>query len=888
VAKKSLKPLQIESTQLWTASVSNTKSYNAAAGLWKTTTVQEVKEVKVEKPKAKETPLPKAPARPLTQKPPRRPKRMTMLPDILESPKPLPNKRDTLGIFQFPWGEKSDVPTVQFRPQTFMAIPGTMSSGASSGIPAGSRAPVEPSRILSPQGYSNSFLDEYEKEDDFDSLSEYGEDSSSGDDDFDESTLWEIASLLQSKNVPSRASLFPEQENEGADTTPVQDDADFEAFTMMTARSSTVEPVSTPVEQGLQVNRGSVTGSLKHDSTVLGDQDYYMSDEEDVRDDVTEKSTAVFSPGMPLPAMAEEDERKEVPEEHTSVFSPGIPSPALIEEEILRKSTAVSSPGIPSPALVEEVDESEYEVEGEMATVEIAIDPSLKSASIPASESEYESEMDEVVAEEPFTKQHIDVFEPAEDEGADEVQADEAAAEESLAGQDVTVVEPAIHEDVDEVNIDSIVTEESVSETRAASATMWSPQAAATQQTFGLPQSAVEGWEILLGSLAQTTVRAKLRRAQPAIISSTRLWSPSSEDKTASSDLLWSNPKQKVDIVEPVKVAPSRAVSSMWEAPVVEEIEEDSTGLFNLARVKAEPVTTDPADIGAILEPSAPHVPRKNVFEWKSMPKISSWNMWSGKKETPASPQAPAEVPATTQTKAPVESPKAQYWLFSSRKRSDSAKSTDSIPVTPPAARDDTAKETEGVAEQDSGKILPWRNATPQEWDDALRVAIRAGRPGRVLAASEANWTAALEDAIAAGMKIEELPLSPAVDVPVEIASHQEEPEIAAVEITSTPKFIQEVSLWSQPSPTLPLSSNVMWQPVPTKATSQDSLSELPAAQHIKLSRSARNEKVRSLYSTSFEFSSQALWNSTRALTQQQRNSEQKDWLREESAFGWY
>jgi hypothetical protein len=32
---------------------------------------------------------------------------------LVESPVPLPNRRDTLGIFQFPWGETSDQPIYQ-------------------------------------------------------------------------------------------------------------------------------------------------------------------------------------------------------------------------------------------------------------------------------------------------------------------------------------------------------------------------------------------------------------------------------------------------------------------------------------------------------------------------------------------------------------------------------------------------------------------------------------------------------------------------------------------------------------------------------------------------------------------------------------------------------
>lgn len=53
-----------------------------------------------------------------------------------------------------------------------------------------------------PAEYPSSFFDDYE--DDYEGISEVN-----SDDDFDESTLWEIATLLDSQDVPSRNSLFP-------------------------------------------------------------------------------------------------------------------------------------------------------------------------------------------------------------------------------------------------------------------------------------------------------------------------------------------------------------------------------------------------------------------------------------------------------------------------------------------------------------------------------------------------------------------------------------------------------------------------------------------------------------------------------------------------------
>ncbi|EQB45792.1 hypothetical protein CGLO_15290 [Colletotrichum gloeosporioides Cg-14] len=194
VARKTSEPLVIESFQLWQSDHTAAKKLRNSftKSLWRASFVAEP---------------PKTQARPLTQRPPRRSKRITALPDILENPEPLPDKRGTLGIFQFPWGEKSDTATVQPRPrQMFMAMPGTMSTGGSA-----VRAALEArAQQLQAQEYSSSFFDDYDEEEEGDDeVSDIDEDDES-DDGFDETTLWEIASLLQSDQVPSKNSLLPQ------------------------------------------------------------------------------------------------------------------------------------------------------------------------------------------------------------------------------------------------------------------------------------------------------------------------------------------------------------------------------------------------------------------------------------------------------------------------------------------------------------------------------------------------------------------------------------------------------------------------------------------------------------------------------------------------------
>ncbi|PNH70969.1 hypothetical protein VD0001_g6569 [Verticillium dahliae] len=221
--RKTTGTLEIESTRLWNRRNSfAAKPHSVTVGLWRGSPlpVPAAQQVK---------------SRPVTQRPPRKNKHVTLLPDIIESPKEIPNRRGTLGIFQFPWGEQSDTATIQMRPTMFMAMPGTMSSGG----PAIQAVLEARAKQLEAEEYSASFFDDYDEEDDMVSSSdddydyqeddedveeavpEYDEDGSdynqegSDDDndddvDFDESTLWEIASLLKSDQVPSKNSLLPQ------------------------------------------------------------------------------------------------------------------------------------------------------------------------------------------------------------------------------------------------------------------------------------------------------------------------------------------------------------------------------------------------------------------------------------------------------------------------------------------------------------------------------------------------------------------------------------------------------------------------------------------------------------------------------------------------------
>lgn len=154
---------------------------------------------------------PKARRDRLAQKPMRRKKRITTLPDILESPSPLSGGCDTLGIFQFPWGEKSGTGTVPMPTIPLGAMPGTMAAGGAKlnlGLTFGPQLQIASA--------NQSAFDGHEAEETYEDLAEYGSDVQ--DDDFDDSTLWEIASVLKKTDVLSPTDDVSDEDGMEADS----------------------------------------------------------------------------------------------------------------------------------------------------------------------------------------------------------------------------------------------------------------------------------------------------------------------------------------------------------------------------------------------------------------------------------------------------------------------------------------------------------------------------------------------------------------------------------------------------------------------------------------------------------------------------------------------
>ncbi|KAJ8070217.1 hypothetical protein OCU04_000603 [Sclerotinia nivalis] len=307
---KNLRPAQrligvemlLSSGDLWSKSSPNMRSGSVSVqGLWASKSVR-ASTVK---------------ARPVTQRPPRRSKRTTLLADIVENPEPLPNKRDTLGIFQFPWGERSDtaMPQPTYNPffHTGLALNTALDSR---------------SRQLEPESLdysSTSFFEDYDEEDELDS-----DMTSESEDEFDETTLWEIASMLKSTDIPSKNSLLPPiRSSEDI----VNDYADYE--------TSSETDFSSENEDYEEFNNneyyGEYNGEARNSIIIFSHEDELDPDDEVV-------------PGMAAPIATFDEENSE----DLFVLSGDSPR-VLVEDPLLWDNsmsayTKISEYGLPQPS----------------------------------------------------------------------------------------------------------------------------------------------------------------------------------------------------------------------------------------------------------------------------------------------------------------------------------------------------------------------------------------------------------------------------------------------------------------------------------------------------------------------------------------------------------
>ncbi|QSZ30096.1 hypothetical protein DSL72_004616 [Monilinia vaccinii-corymbosi] len=266
---KNLRPAQrrseiemtLTSRDLWSKPSLNLQSgVSLVQALWGSTSVR----------------APTVKTRPVTQRPPRRSRCISNLADIVENPEPLPNKRDTLGIFQFPWGERSDTPIPQstYNP-TFQARP-VFNGELNSTSP-----PLQPDI----SGYSSSSFFDYDEEDEEEEL-DY-EMYSESDDEFDETTLWEIASLLRTTGIPSINSLLPQVRS----SNEIIDDYDDYKTISETDFASENE-----YYEELNNDSYDENNNVIRNSSIMFSQEDYLNPDDEVDSDTTD-SLATFDEG---------------------------------------------------------------------------------------------------------------------------------------------------------------------------------------------------------------------------------------------------------------------------------------------------------------------------------------------------------------------------------------------------------------------------------------------------------------------------------------------------------------------------------------------------------------------------------------------------------------
>ncbi|KFA53120.1 hypothetical protein S40293_03148 [Stachybotrys chartarum IBT 40293] len=722
--KTALEPLVIESSQLWRSPARSKAAASAANGLWKAAWTPRVT-ASPQKPKQV-----KSVQRPLTQRPPRRSKRITMLPDILESPTPLPDKRGTLGIFQFPWGELSDVPTVQARLPTFGAMPGTMTTGRSSMLPSmGPIIPVDPVALAAEQfdqsNYSTSYFDDYEEEDDGDNFSDWemqASDDGRDEDDFDETTLWEIASLLKADNIPSRESLFPGFDSDN-DRVSV-----LSAASSMPRADSLIEP---DVSETLwEEEDGEVP---KHDSIpMVLDLESFPSPPRAIPLLWEDASPAqAGSIGLPQPATSEWEaycDMEKIPRVPTARPSQESTITSRSMWSLISNPARVDGPGLlwTSGKVASQPD----------ATLWLQPPP----VSVPALGL---SQSDGWTAYANLPQQPRAV----------RVKSENASP---FVVESTTLWSTSDRSGITRHNDWLRASAEKPSARPQSAPTLWAPSvSSAAKSSYGLPQVDTEAWEAYLTSVPSIN-RSRLYSEDPAVIQTSELWSAQKEAKmrtkatslwAGQSDLIADEPEVSVEAISQQPPTNAEIVSSlgMWVSSLVDE-EEKSEGLFDAGHKRSVFRTTR-------QEPAALELRRKHRSDYPvTLPELESSTLWTVKSENQVS-RSWLDMP--THVEVPHTNPSTQLEIAEATSE-EIIRGPVQRPYRPifeyPGDWDAALREATNTSYQ-SDIMVVWNvrlaAATSGQWDAALQEAIRAGQPARP-AAAESDWAHALAEAIQA------------------------------------------------------------------------------------------------------------------------------------------
>ncbi|OAA51696.1 hypothetical protein NOR_00289 [Metarhizium rileyi] len=213
------------------------------------------------------------PPRRNTLRPPRKSKRISLLPDIVENPEPLKNKRDTLGLFRFPCGGTSDIP---WEETSDTAISPASSQNDRFKLPANNGTGAPPKyptlelqmQTLQSQQQPSSFFDYNDEDEAVVEILEYSNNDSFYEDDEDEAIYEEIVRyfnfdmhndsalpgpwVAQRPTIPNRTNSVPRaQQSAGEEETEAS--TDESSHPLLPHRGSS-SPTLPPSEATLWVN----------------------------------------------------------------------------------------------------------------------------------------------------------------------------------------------------------------------------------------------------------------------------------------------------------------------------------------------------------------------------------------------------------------------------------------------------------------------------------------------------------------------------------------------------------------------------------------------------------------------------------------------------------
>ncbi|KAF3072016.1 hypothetical protein CFAM422_005653 [Trichoderma lentiforme] len=466
--------------------------------------------------------------RSVTRRPPRQSKRISALPDIVENPEPLAGKTGSLGIFQFAWGEKSDSARV---PPRMNGLSGTMSSGRGRMNPPQSMllGSVQEAQTNYPPVPAQSFLDDDEEMDN--GLDNYEDEDY--DDGFDENTLWEIASLLESDLDGSRDDLFMVGEEEyWEDQVSVTDD--------IPSATSPVEEASESVKEEAY-DFIHVTLASENSSDVSQVPTLWTGD--------MKGQTTKFL-GLPQPSEGAWEYVTAAPKSARTI-------PRMMEEPAqlsssslwMAASAGVSyTSGLWASLKAHRVEEKEVEPsKASLSAIKSLVwspPSSTKVSSLGLAQPDTRLWNAYIPQETRSVRKTTQMPQPA-----------------TIASKSLWASKPAVKPSMSN-GVWSPVNKSEAKLPRVAVTALWLPLSFANGTTVGLPQPDAGVWNSYITSAARTVYRAP-RMPQPAVVASTSLWKAKSIIRPSASTGVWS-PAPKETTVEVTSPATLAIVPSLW------------------------------------------------------------------------------------------------------------------------------------------------------------------------------------------------------------------------------------------------------------------------------------------------------------------------------------